>query len=73
MFLEFVFFQILSLCIFCIFGQGFSDVAEVDASTCVVGVFPYSFNRDHCSTKSHTYQNNTIKKINKTNLQALMQ
>jgi hypothetical protein len=26
MFLEFVFFQILSLCIFCIFGQGFSDV-----------------------------------------------
>ena len=26
MFLEFVLFQILSLCIFCIFGQGFSDV-----------------------------------------------
>ena len=26
MFLEFVFFQILSLCILCIFGQDFSDV-----------------------------------------------
>jgi hypothetical protein len=46
---------------------------EVDASTGVVGVFSCGFTPDHCSTKSHTYQNNTIKKINKTNLQALMQ